>query len=80
MQTSASTSNYILHVSMAMSEQFFYWPIKLHLLFVWLLVWTSYKLLHFLSIDRLSVPQKNDIKPMNEDHQPLVAIMTDERY
>lgn len=78
--TSASASNYILHVSMAMSEQFFYQPIKLHLLFVWLLVWMSYKVLHFLSIDRLSVPQKNDIKPMNEDHQPLVAIMTDERY
>nr|XP_022331513.1 protein FAM219A-like [Crassostrea virginica] len=31
-----------------------------------------------LSRNRLSVPQKNDIKPMNEDHQPLVAIMTDE--
>ncbi|XP_061174121.1 protein FAM219A-like [Saccostrea echinata] len=31
-----------------------------------------------LSRNRLAVPQKNDIKPMNEDNQPLVAIMTDE--
>lgn len=31
-----------------------------------------------LSRNRLSVPKKNDIIPMNEDNQPLVAIMTDE--
>ncbi|XP_048734755.1 protein FAM219A-like isoform X1 [Ostrea edulis] len=31
-----------------------------------------------LSRNRLTIPQKNDIKPMNNDTQPLVTIMTDD--